>query len=140
MRTYERPVAIANDELAEGIYMASGDSGGSDCYTATARIHQKPETGRGDYRIQCDAKHAATDNHHAGNQVLVLTFNLPVEYVGSNGSLEGGNESTKLKIRYAYHNNAYDNIGLGDVIVKADAGLSVTKAEMIDDGKDCGQH
>lgn len=133
MRTYERPVAIANDELVEGVYMASGDSAsGSACYTATAHIHQTPETGRGDYRIQCDAKHAATDGHMCENQRLVISFNIPVQYIGSQGTLEGGDGTTTLKIAYKYHNNGYDNIGLGDVIVTADAGLSITNVKMVD--------
>lgn len=140
MRTYERPVAIANDELVEGVYMASGDSVCNDnCYTVTTRIHQKPETGRGDYRIQVDGRHAAADNHHSGVQKLVISFNLPVEYGSSNGTLESGNNSKTLKIGYQYHNNAYDNIGLGDLCVKADAGLAVTGAKL-ECNHDCGQH
>lgn len=135
-KLYESPVVTLNEELAEGVYMASGD----DCYTVKARIHQKPETGRGDYRIQVDGKHAATDNHHAGSQTLVMSFNLPVEYVGSNGKLKSGDGSTKIKVDYSYHNNAHDNIGLGDLIVKADAGLAITHVKLIDNGHDCGQH
>lgn len=135
-KTYESPIVTANEELVEGVYMASGD----DCYTVTARIHQKPETGRGDYRIQVDGKHAATDNHHAGSQTLVMSFNLPVEYVGSNGKLKSGDGSTKIKVDYSYHNNAHDNIGLGDLIVKADPGLAITHVKLIDNGHDCGQH
>lgn len=135
-KTYESPIVTANEELVEGVYMASGD----DCYTVTARIHQKPESGRGDYRIQMDGKHAATDGHHAGSQTLVMSFNLPVEYVGSNGKLKSGDGSTKIKVDYSYHNNAHDNIGLGDLIVKADAGLAITHVKLIDNGHDCGQH
>ncbi len=134
--TYKKPMAVVNGDVMEGVYMASGD----DCYTVTARIHQKPETGRGDYRIQVDGKHKAEDGHHAGSQTLVMSFNLPVEYVGSNGKLKSGDGSTKIKVDYSYHNNATDNIGLGDLIVKADAGLAITHVELIDNGHDCGQH
>lgn len=137
---YEKPVMTLENELAEGVYMASGaTTGDDDCYTVTAYIHQKPETGRGDYRIQVNAAHAAGDSHHSGGQKLVLTFNQPIEYVGSNGKLAEGDGTAKLKIDYSYHNNAYDNIGLGDVIVKADAGLAVTHAEL-QCNHDCGQH
>ena len=132
MRTYERPVAIANDELLEGVYMASGDIVGSDCYTVTTKIHQRPETGRGDYRMQVDGQHKATDNHMCENQRLVISFNLPVEYGSSGGTLKGGNNSEKLEIDYHYHNNGVDNIGLGDLVVKADQGLAVQKAVIID--------
>lgn len=141
MRTYERPVAIANDELVEGVYMASGDlaDGGSDCYTVTANIHQKPETGRGDYRIQVNAAHAATDNHHSGVQKLVISFNQVVTYGSSQGELEAGDNTNTLTIGYSYHNNAYDNIGLGDLCVMSDAGLAITGAQLICN-HDCGQH
>ncbi|MCM1044808.1 MAG: hypothetical protein NC417_04795 [Candidatus Gastranaerophilales bacterium] len=137
MKEYVKPVVVVNDEVAEGVYTASG--AGEDCYTVTTRIHQTPETGRGDYRIQVDAKHAAGDNHHSGKQTLVLYFNQPVTYSWSNGTLSEGDGTSTIKIDYTYHNNAYDNIGLGDVIVEADAGLSVTGAQLICN-HDCGQH
>lgn len=77
---YERPIAIENDELAEGVYAASGSVVGNDCYTVSAYIHQTPETGRGDYRIQVNGVHAAANGHHSGEQVLTLSFNKPVVY------------------------------------------------------------
>ena len=46
MKKYEKPIVTIIENQAEGIYMASG------CYTTTATIHQRPEIGRGDYRIQ----------------------------------------------------------------------------------------
>ena len=134
MKNYEKPIVLRNDELAEGIYLASGD-----CYTVSYRIHQKPETGRGDYRIQFDAVHAAGDGHHSGAQVLVITFNQAVTYVASNGTLESGDGTSTLRIDYSYHNNASDNIGLGDLIVSADAGLAITGA-LLECNHDCGQH
>lgn len=137
MKNYEKPIIIANDSLAEGVYAASGSVADSDCYETTARIHQTPETGRGDYRIQVDGRHAA--DHHSTMQTLVLSFNMPVEYSSSNGSLSGGNNTSQIRIDYSYHNNGYDNIGLGDVVVKADAGLAVTGAELICN-RYCSQH
>lgn len=141
MTLYEKPIVLENEDLAEGVYAASGavNSAGSDCYTATARIHQQPETGRGDFRIQVDGRHAAADNHHSGEQVLILSFNKPVDYVSSNGTLVSGSGTSSISIEYNYHNNAYDNIGLGDVVVTADAGLAVTGA-VITCNYDCGQH
>ena len=134
--SYVKPVISLENEQAEGVYMASGDD---DCYTVTTRIHQTPETGRGDFRIQVDAKHAAGDGHHSGKQTLVLYFNQSVTYKGSNGSLAGGDGTNELSIDYWYHNNGNDNIGLGDVIVESDAGLAVTHA-MVICNHNCGQH
>ncbi|MCD8068270.1 MAG: hypothetical protein LUE87_05190 [Lachnospiraceae bacterium] len=130
---YEKPIVLANEELAEGVYAASG----TDCYTVTTNIHQKPETGRGDYRIQVNGAHSA--DHHSTAQTLVISFNQAVTYVSSNGSLASGDGSAALRIDYAYHNNGSDNIGLGDLIVTADQGLAVTNAYIICN-MTCSQH
>ena len=50
-KTYSKPVVTIDIDLAEDVYAASG------CYTVSAYIHQKPETGRGDYRIQLNGQH-----------------------------------------------------------------------------------
>lgn len=138
MTNYERPIVLANEDIAEGVYAASGTDGG-DCYTVSAYIHQVPETGRGDFRIQVNGVHAAGDGHHSGAQVLTLYFNQAVTYKGSNGGLAGGDGTSSISISYGYHNNANDNIGLGDVIVESDAGLSVTGA-VLSCNYNCGQH
>lgn len=139
MKNYEKPLVLDSDGIFEGVYAASGDVAGSDCYTVTAYIHQTPETGRGDYRIQVDGRHDASDNHHSGEQVLTLSFNQPVEYSWSNGTLVSGDGTASISIRYNYHNNAVDNIGLGDVVVTSDEGLAITGA-VLTCNYDCGQH
>lgn len=139
-RAYEKPVALANEELMEGVYMTSGDTTGSDCYTVTAHIHQPPETGREDYRIQVDAVHAA--KHHGDHQTLVISFNQPVQFSYCNGkgaTLAGGDGTSTLRIDFTYHQNQNDNIGLGDLVVTSNDGLAITGAQMIC-GKTCGQH
>lgn len=130
---YERPVVLANEELAEGVYAASG----ADCYTVTAYIHQTPETGRGDYRIQVDAVHSA--DHHGTAQTLVITFNQAVTYKSSSGTLSSGDGTSTLYVDYMYHSEYYDNIGLGDLVVEADQGLAVTNVYLTCN-KTCAQH
>ena len=49
MTDYKKPVVVGCDDVAEGVYAASG------CYTVTTNIHQRPEFGRGDYRSQVKA-------------------------------------------------------------------------------------
>ena len=71
MKEYMKPVLLTSDELAEGVYLASGDGNG--CYTTTAYIHQTPQTGRGDYRIQVNAVHNA--DHTKEAQQLNISFN-----------------------------------------------------------------
>ena len=53
------------------------------CYTANAWIHQTPQTGRGDYRIQVNGQHKA--DHTKESQVLTISFNQPVVYKSCNG-------------------------------------------------------
>lgn len=133
--SYEKPSVIVNADMAECVYTASGDGG--DCYSVTAYIHQRPEPGREDFRIQVDAEHSAGNGHHSGKQTLILSFNQPVTYVSSQGALAGGDGTAELSIDYDYHNNGNENIGLGDVVVTSNAGLSVTGVRLICN-YDCG--
>ena len=141
MKTYVKPDGVVINKVSEGVYAASGSSttGGSDrvtkegaCYTTTAYIHQTPEEGRKDFRIQVNAVHNTT--HATDSQRLVISFNVPVNYQSSNGSLFSGDGTNELTISYAYHNNATDNIGLGDVVVtrvdKEETGLLITDVDM----------
>lgn len=136
MKDYVKPMVINSEEVAESVYMASG---GSDCYTVNAYIHQAPQEGRGDYRIQVNAAHAAGDGHHSGKQTLTISFNKPVVYSSSNGTLNSGDGTTTLEIKFNYHSNGNDNIGLGEIVVKADAGLAITGASL-SCNYDCSQH
>lgn len=124
MKGYEKPVVLVNEELSEGVYAASG------CYTVTTRVHQEIQNGRGDYRIQVDGKHDA--DHTKEKQTLTISFNMPVEYKSSNGTLVGLGSGTTLVVDYAYHQNPTDNVGLGDLIVVADPGLQVTSVKLTD--------
>ena len=117
-----KPMILENNDMAEGIYAASGDG----CYTTTAYIHQRPETGRGDYRIQVDAKHHAT--HTKEQQWLHISFNQAVNYKSCNAQgaqLVSGNGTTSLVISMTYHQNGSDSIGFGDFVVESDAGLAI---------------
>ena len=131
---YFKPIVICNEDLAEGIYAASGD-----CYSVSGYVHQTQEEGRHDYRVQFDGVHAAADGHHSGEQVLTITFNMPVVYKSSAGNYVGGNGTNCIQIKYNYHNNGNDNIGLGDVVVEGDEGLAVAGASL-SCNHCCGQH
>lgn len=118
MKKYEKPIILANSDLSEGVYAASGG-----CYNVTATIMQTPQTGRGDYRIQVNAVHAG--EHTSESQVLTISFNQPVDYA-SGGTLLTGSGSTTLTIQLIYHQNTTDNIGLSDLHVVSDPGLEIT--------------
>ena len=128
MRKYVKPIAVVNSNVAEGVYAASG------CYTATAYIHQTIEGGRKHtYHIPVDGKHKA--DHTKNAQILTITFNQNVTYVSCNGqgaSVVSGNGTPTLVIKLSYYQNPTDSIGLGDLEVTSDKGLSVTGVSISD--------
>lgn len=123
-KVYVKPEVKVDCGLTEGVYMQSG------CYTVTANIHQSPQTGRGDYRIQVNGSHKA--DHTKDKQWLVIVFNQAVVYKSSNGTLISGDGTNTLTMEYYYHQNPNDNIGLGDLCVEADAGLQIISANITD--------
>ena len=127
MKTYSKPIVTVDNGLAEGVYVASGASG---CYTSDAYIHQTPQTGRGDYRIQVNGQHHA--DHTKEAQVLTISFNQNVTYVSGGARLISGDGTTTLKVNLSYHQNPTDNIGFGDLVVTADAGLAITGVSITD--------
>ena len=124
MSNYKKPVISIDNGLAEGVYAASG------CYSTNAYIHQTPQTGRGDYRIQVNAKHSS--DHTKESQILTISFNQNVTYVSGGAGLASGNGTTTLIINLGYHQNPNDNIDFGDLVVTSDAGLSITSASISD--------
>lgn len=124
MKTYSKPVVTIDIGLTEGVYAASG------CYTASAYIQQKPETGRGDYRIQVNGQHHS--DHIKEAQTLTISFNQNVTYVSGGASLISGNGTATLIIKLSYHQNSNDNIGFGDLVVTSDTGLAITGVSITD--------
>ena len=102
MKEYMKPVLLTSDELAEGVYLASGD--GSGCYTTTAYIHQQ----------------------------LNISFNQPVTYVSGGRGCTSGDGTSSLCVSLGYHQNPNDNIGFGDLVVKSDPGLAISSVSVTD--------
>ena len=136
MRDYIKPMVIKSEDVAESVYMASG----SECYTVNARFSQLPELGNEVYIIQMDATHDAS--HHSTGQVLTVTFNQAVEFVGctGNGAYHiSGTPANVIKIGYTYHNNDSEYIGLGSLTVKSDSGLALPVCSL-SCNKTCSEH
>lgn len=134
MKTYTKPTAEKVTFTYENQVVASSSDAG--CYTVTGYIHQSPETGRGDYRLQIDAQHNA--DHTCSAQTLYVTFNQPVTYKYCNGNgatLISGNGTNTLEIGLTYWNNPTDHIGIGDFVVESDEGLAFVSASMTDNGQ-----
>jgi hypothetical protein len=131
MKNYEKPIAFADENYAEGIFMASGE--GSDCYTVSATRTQTPRTGFERYVFQVNAQHHADPTHTTNEQELVITFNYPVTYYSSGGTYLAGNGTNTLHIKYSNFHNASDNFGVGDVSVTSDepANLAVTSIYLL---------
>lgn len=124
MSNYSKPVISIDNGMAEGVYAASG------CYTASAYIHQTPETGRETYVIQVNGKHNADHSNDA--QLLTISFNQNVTYVKSQGTLQSGDGTPTLKIAYSYHQNQVESLGLGDLEVSSGSGLAITSVSITD--------
>lgn len=141
MKNYIKPMVLSNEELAEGVFAGSG----VDCYTFSAYIVQKPETGRETYTVQMNGGHNAADGHHCGERTVVIAFNKPVTYVSSNASATSGSGTSTLTLTFtdgvngSYHNNAHDNIGLGQLVIEAEAGLAIADCYCTYCNRSCDQ-
>ncbi|MCH5340532.1 MAG: hypothetical protein J1E01_03600 [Acetatifactor sp.] len=144
MKNYVKPVVLDNGEVFEGVYAASGD-----CYSVTHDIHQVPQEGRGDYRIQFNAVHGyqGPTDHHSTGQVLTVTFNQEVTFVGCEAAkpgectprVVGAYTGNTISVNFEYHANQTENHGLGDLIVTAGPGLAVVGASL-SCNYTCAQH
>lgn len=128
MKNYEKPIVMINEDMAEGVYAASGD-----CYTFTADIMQGPDRPAyyDNYVIQINGTHNATDGHHSGVRTVKIVFNQDVTYLSSNAESCTGSGSKTLYLTYtqyngSYHNNEGGNIGLGNLNVDSAHGLAIT--------------
>ena len=144
MKNYEKPVVVANEELAEGVYAGSGD-----CYTFTGKVVQSPAEGMDYYVVQIDGYHHAEDGHHSNNRTVQVKFNQSVTYVASMAKSCMGTGSDTLILEYegtngSYHNNSGwptpEYMGLGDLKVKSAAGLKVEKVTCTYCAHSCDQH
>lgn len=122
MNNYEKPIVLANSELSEGVYAASG-YGSSDGYNLTLRNHQEPALGQDDYRYQFDVNYNSNADVGNTNHILTIQFNQPVDITsaGNNGTVIS-NSNGLVQIMYTTPGNSSENIGLGDLIVKTTNG------------------
>ena len=73
MKNYEKPVVLMNEELAEGVYAASGDG---DCWTLTYSVPQR-WNGEG-MVIELVATHSTELQHLSLGTVVTVTFDQPI--------------------------------------------------------------
>lgn len=115
MKKYEKPTALVNNDLAEGVYMASGVAG-SDCYTADVIRESEPAVGKAYYTFRVKSAHSG--DHITDQEVVIISFNTPVKYHNSEGSLLEGDNTTTLRIGYGRHFNQSESNQFGIVEVQ----------------------
>lgn len=77
MKSYEKPIAVVNDEISEGVYAASGDGETStDCWTVEGVSVQDWNGSHHVFEIRC--AHSTAVEHISSNTEVVLTFSEPV--------------------------------------------------------------
>ncbi len=72
MNKYEAPVVVANDELAEGVYAASGAQSSTNCWTVNPVAVQAWNGSHKVFEIRCT--HNVAAEHISGSTTVVLTF------------------------------------------------------------------
>ncbi len=134
MKRYIKPIILVNEDVSEGVYAASG----SNCFTSTATIVQAPSLGMDSYCVQLNASHDAS--HHSNVQRFSISFDQPVTYISSNASRVFGSGTTSLVLEYEYHTNNVENVGLGNVYVKAGNSLAILSTSCEYCNENCNQH
>ena len=77
MKNYVKPIVLENEELAEGIYAASGDVvDGADCWTVEAVSVQEWSGSHHVFEIHC--VHNKTAEHISSATTVTLTFSTPL--------------------------------------------------------------
>jgi hypothetical protein len=118
MESYVKPMILPNEEVAEGVFAASGS-----CYTASGYIAQFPQDGgAGRYVCQLNGTHSSEHTNDA--QTVTVTFNQPVTYLSSAGTYISGSGTNTIQLGYTYHQNPNDQIGLGNLEIESEAGLT----------------
>lgn len=106
MKEYVKPVVLANEELAEGVYAASGDT----CWTVTQRgdvIHSYE--GRKVFYI--DLSHNGADHETQGaNVTFVFNFNVEQAFAGCGPVEWNGNTVTVTYTKDTIENLAETNL------------------------------
>ncbi len=105
MKNYEKPVIVKNDEMTEGIYLASGDTT-SDCWTVDVTKDQSDAGGYSTFRV--NAVHNNAAQHISSKTDVDILFNDTVtkaEFEGFTASVNG----SSVKLTRESHANAYQS-------------------------------
>lgn len=110
MKSYEKPIAVVNDEISEGVYAASGAGGGgggssTDCWTVDAVSVQDWNGSHHVFEIRC--AHSTAVKHISSNTEVNLTFSAPLTDAYSEFSCSFS--GTSVTVNRTLHANAYNS-------------------------------
>ena len=111
MKNYESPVVLKNEELAEGVFTASGADGASstDCWTVGSTSVQ--DWNGSHHVFQIEAKHSTDVVHITTQVVYTIKFSAPLENAYSEFDCTfSGNTAVVTRDRHANGYNSGDNV------------------------------
>lgn len=96
MKDYVKPVVLANDEVSEGVYAASGATDVADCWTVNPVSVQDWNGSHHVFEIRC--VHSNTVEHISSASTVTLTFDQPLTDAYSEFSCSfSGNTATIVR-------------------------------------------
>ncbi len=101
---YNKPVILTNDDMAEGVYAASGGNATSECWTVTVTKDQTDAGGYCTFRV--DARHSNSAVHISTKTVVKIVFSDTVTNAEFEGFQSSVNGSTVTLTRES-HANGY---------------------------------
>lgn len=100
MTDYEKPVVLANEDIAEGVYTASGD-----CWTVNPVSVQDWNGTHHVFEIRC--VHSATVEHISSAATVTLTFSSPLTDAYTESNFSCSFSGTTVTVVRELHANAY---------------------------------
>ena len=125
-----KPMLFTNDDLAEGVYAASGSTEGTfncpitGCWTGMATLNQSPELGQDCYTVHFEAHHANV-GHYDYVTKIVTTFNQAVTVTSWNDVASysvNGNVVTAYRSQKANGNEGFGGTGMY-IMANSDIGI-----------------
>lgn len=123
MKNYVKPMVLVNEELAEGVYAASG------CLTASISLVNTDTNGAANKaRFNVRLDHNSNDAHISEKQKVVIKFSTAVNVVETGGSnVSGGNGSDSVTLVFPSRLQNYtDGRDYTVVVEPVNSGISAT--------------
>lgn len=140
MKNYEKPVVLANEELAEGVYAASGGVSDADCWTIS--VHSAQDWNGSHHVFEVTIVHSDTVQHISTESTSVITFNHALTDAYTESNFTASFSGNTVKVVRASHANAYQSGDRATFKVWAKAedeattkALAVTGSSIRDTGK-----